>query len=256
MTITRTFIAALAALTVSGSVCADDNLDQLAERLISLRSEVEELNQELDLLKQEHRQQMQSLAAQRAELEATENRAQTSIKQLEQKLEENRAAASAAGIDNAELKPLLMDAINQLGGYIESGIPFKTDERLAELNELRLQLETEAIPANRAANRLWAFFEDEIRLTRENGIYSQTITLDGKRLLADVAKLGSVMMYFRTDDERYGKVIKSTNGWQFVAVEEPAAIASVQYLFDSLQKQIRQGFFTVPNTLSGRGASS
>ena len=237
-----------------GTATHAQNLDQLAERLIALRGEVEELNQELDLLKQEHRQQMQSLAAQRAELETTENRAETSIKQLEQRLAENREAAASAGVDNAELKPLLLSAVDELQRYIQAGLPFKVDERLAELAELRLQLDTEAIPANRAANRLWAFFEDEIRITRENGIYSQTIELGGERMLADVAKLGSMMMYFRTDDERYGKVVKQGDGWRFTLVDDPAGIASVQYLFDSLQKQIRQGYFEIPNTLTGRGA--
>ncbi len=249
-------LAVLASLLGSAAASQAQNLDQLAERLIALRGEVEELNQELDVLKQEHRQQMQSLAAQRAELEATENRAQTQIKQLDQRLAENRDAAAVAGVDNAELKPLLTAAVANLRSYIQQGLPFKTDERLAELDELALQLETEAIPANRAANRLWAFFEDEIRITKENGIYSQTIDLGGQRLLADVAKLGSVMMYFRTEDERYGKVVKTADGWRFAVVDDAEGIASVQYLFDSLQKQIRQGYFEIPNTLSGRGASS
>ena len=37
------------------------NVEEKAERLIALRAQVEELNQELDLLKQEHRADMGAL---------------------------------------------------------------------------------------------------------------------------------------------------------------------------------------------------
>ncbi|MEM9532017.1 MAG: DUF3450 family protein [Pseudomonadota bacterium] len=229
-----------------------DEIDELAKRLITLRTEVEELNQELDILKEEHRADMASLAAQKTELSANQSRLETQVQQLQQKLDENRAEAAEAGVDNDVLLPAVQLAISELQAYILASMPFKRDERLAELDEIRVQLETNVIPPNRAANRLWALYEDEIRLTRENGIYSQTIELNGERLLADVAKIGTVMMYFRTADERYGQVSRNGERWQYALVDDPNAQVQIANLFDSLQKQIRQGFFELPNTLSGR----
>ncbi len=251
MTIWRLGFTALAALALLTPAAADE-IDELAARLISLRTEVEELNQELDLLKDEQRATMASLAAQRTELAANQRRLDTQVKQLQQKLDENLAQAAEAGVDNDVLLPAVLSAIDDLRRYIDQSLPFKKDERLAEVEEIRVQLETSIIPPNRAANRLWALYEDEIRLTRENGIYSQTIELDGQRLLADVAKIGTVMMYFRTADERYGQVLQTGDSWQFQPVSDPAAAASIANLFDSLAKQIRQGYFELPNTLTGR----
>ena len=130
-------------------------------------------------------------------------------------------------------------------------MPFKVEERLAEVEEIRTQVETGALQANRAANRLWGFFEDEIRLTRENGIYSQTIELDGQRMLADVAKIGSMMMFFRTQDQRYGHVARNGGAWQYRVIDDADGIAATQVLFDSLQKQIRQGYFELPYAVAG-----
>lgn len=251
MTFWRVCLPALAGLTLVLPVAADE-IDELAKRLITLRTEVEELNQELDLLKDEQRATMSSLAAQRTELAASQNRLDTQLQQLRQKLEENQSEAAEAGVDNDVLLPAIISAIDSMASYIETSLPFKKEERLADLNEIRVQLETNVIPPNRAANRLWALYEDEIRLTRENGIYSQTIELDGKRLLADVAKIGTVMMFYRTADQRYGQVKKSGATWTFESADDPDAIASIANLFDSLQKQIRQGYFELPDTFSGR----
>ncbi|MFK7958207.1 MAG: DUF3450 family protein [Lysobacterales bacterium] len=251
MNLWRCCLPALAGLTMVLPVQADE-IDELAQRLISLRSEVEQLNQELDLLKDEQRATMSSLAAQKTELAASQRRLDTQVQQLQQKLDENLTQAAEAGVDNDVLLPAVLTAISDLQSYIAQSLPFKKEERLTELDEIRVQLETNVIPPNRAANRLWALYEDEIRLTRENGIYSQTIELDGKRLLADVAKIGTVMMYYRTADERYGQVVKTGQDWQFQPVADAAGIASIAGLFDSLQKQIRQGYFELPNTLTGR----
>lgn len=244
-------IAAGLVLLLSAGVHAQD-ADELARNLVELRSAVETLNQELDLLRQEHRAEMNALAAQKAELEANRSRVQTQIGQLEQQLATRREEAAAAGVDNEQLLPVVTQAIDELASHIQQSIPFKRDERLAELDEFRLQLASGVVPANRAANRLWAFYEDEIRLTRENGIYSQTLELNGDRILADVARLGTVMMFFRTQDQRYGEAVVRNGSWTFEPVEGAEEIAVIDDLFDSLAKQIRQGYFQLPNTFQGR----
>ena len=107
------------------------NVEEKAERLIALRAQVEELNQELDLLKQEHRADMGALAAQKAELEANRKRQETTLKQIEQQIAENREKAAAAGVDNDKLKPVLLTAIDELETHIAASIPFKIEERQA-----------------------------------------------------------------------------------------------------------------------------
>lgn len=234
------------------SLSEDAAVDELARQLIALRTEVEELNQELDSLKSEQRAEMSSLAAQKAELAASRNRLETQVQQLRQKLAENQRLAAEAGVNSDVLLPVVAGAIEDLRGTISRSLPFKREERLAELDEIETQLATNVLPANRAANRLWAFYEDEIRLSRENGLYKQTIELAGDRVLADVAKIGTVILFFRTADQRYGEAVRQGDAWIFRVTDNAEAIIAIANLFDSLQKQIRQGYFVLPNTLAGR----
>ncbi|MEN1729690.1 MAG: DUF3450 family protein [Pseudomonadota bacterium] len=234
-------------LTLAAPLSAQESLDNLAEELVRLRGEVESLNTELNSLNDQHRAEMNALAAQKGDLEATARREDLRIRQLDQDLADNRQRAADAGLAGEALIPVAQSVIADLQASIEGGLPFKVGERLDALNEIRSQLESGSQAPPRIINRLWSFYEDELRLTRENGLYSQVIPLDGGRVLADVAKLGSVAMYFQTRDGRMGQVVRQGADWRFVEVEEAVSRNQVANLFDSLQKQIRTGFFELPN---------
>jgi len=226
---------------------AQDSLEALGQELVRMRGEVESLNAELTRIQEQHRAEMSSLSAQKGDLEATRRREDLRIRQLEQDLADNRERAEAAGVAGESLIPVAADAITQLELHIQRGLPFKVDERLDALAEIRNQLESGALAPPRVINRLWSFYEDELRLTRENALYSQIIPLAGDRVLADVAKIGTVAMYFQTRDGRVGLTERSGIDWQFVEVDGREDQQQIETLFDSLQKQIRTGFFEVPN---------
>lgn len=241
----------LLSLTTAVAAQTPDSPGALAESLIKLRAEVEQLNNDVELTRQEARTQAAALAAQRAELQAAVGRAELNARKLREDLAKREAEAGNAGVAGETLKPVLLAALDGLRQHIASGIPFKQTERLAELDELKRQLEAGTLAPPRAANRLWAFFEDEFRITRENGIYSQTIALDGKDVLADVAKVGSMMLFFRLSDGRVGAARKSGETWRFEVLTDPADAKRVLAYFDALGKQIRQGWFELPNALAG-----
>jgi len=226
---------------------AQDSLENLGAELARMRGEVESLNAELNSLTEQHRAEMNSLAAQKGDLEATRRREELRIRQLEEDLEANRERAAQAGVAGEALIPVAEQVVAELTEHIESGLPFKVDERLDALAEIRNQLESGALAPPRVINRLWSFYEDELRLTRENALYSQIIPLAGDRVLADVAKIGTVAMYFQTRDGRVGLTERSGIDWQFVEVDGREDQQQIETLFDSLQKQIRTGFFEVPN---------
>lgn len=231
----------------------DQSLDNLAQELIRLRNDVEALHSELESKREQYRTELRSLAAQKAELEASKRREELSVQQLEETLAETRESAQQAGVAGEALQPVLIESISALQRHIDAGMPFKPGERTAALEELRTQLESGAIAPQRAVNRLWGFYEDELRLTSENGIYSQVVDLNGKDVLVDVARLGMVLMYFRTKDERFGMAVETPQGWRFERVGDSEDARRIEDLFDSLTKQIRTGFFTLPNPGIGGG---
>lgn len=244
---TKTIAVLLAGLCASA--WGQDPTEALANRLVEMRGQVDELQSELNLKREEHKNRMIYLTAQLTEMEANRDREGLRIQQLEQELERMRLQVADAGSTSESLTPIMLRNLVALREQVRGGFPFKVSERLAALDEVETQLTGGVITAQRAFNRLWAFVEDEIRITRENAIYSQSIRLDGDNVLVDVAKLGNAMMYFRTRDLEYGRAVPTADGWRFEKFGSAAEREMAARLFDSLRKQIRQGFFQLPNAL-------
>lgn len=228
-----------------------DSLDELAAKLVSLRGKVEELNSELKSLREQHKNEMGSLSRRKSELESTVQKREVSLDELRKSLEEKRKKARQAGVQGESLKPVLMAAIKDLKARVKSGLPFKVDKRLGEIGEIEDRLASGVLSPHKAAKQLWSFYEDEVRLAEGSGLYKQTVTVAGEDRLADVARIGMVMMYFRTPDEQYGRVVREANGWQYEVIQDTASKERVKDLFASFRKQVRTGYFALPNALTG-----
>ncbi len=245
----RRYLCLLPVLLCATQVDAG-NVDNLASELARIRGDVEELQTRLDQQKEAHHNRMAALSSQLTDLSVEQRRQSVTIEKIQlalQNLAEHNADARNSG---DSLKPVLLEVLEQYRVYVKDGFPFKIEERLAAIQSLRDQLSNDLIEPKKAANRMWAFIEDEIRLSKENGIYQQTIELNGQRVLADVAKLGSVLLYFQTRDNRIGLAKKQKRGgWVFVTLDDSRDRERVALLFESLKKQIRQGYFELPNPL-------
>ena len=236
-------------------VLAQDATEALTSRLIQMRGQVDELQSELNLEREEHKNRMTYLTAQLTEMEASRDREALRVRQLEEELEQMKEQVAAGGETSESLAPVVMQHLNSLRQQVRTGFPFKVGERLSELDEIEAQLNSGVITAHRAFNRLWAFVEDELRITRENAIYTQSINLEGENVRVDIAKLGNAMMYFRTRDLQYGRAVETSSGWRFELLESVSDQELVARLFDSLRKQIRQGYFQLPNALPQEASS-
>ena len=239
-------IATIYCLVMSCALMAQDNNDRLAKNLINLRGQVEDLQSELKIIKSEYKNSMSYLNTRKVELQANLDRKKLHIKQSQLEMQKLQEQIKLLGTNSEQLIPQVMIFITNIKQTIGFGIPFKQTERLEVVEDIERKLTARKISAQNAINRLWAFLEDEIRLTRENAIYSQTIQLNGENVLVEVAKLGTVMMYFKTKAGRYGVAEKINNQWQYKLLSKGKDIKLVAQLFDSLSKQIRQGYFTLP----------
>lgn len=242
------FIAALLLPTLTATALANtEELTRLAEELTGLRAEVEGLSDAISAAKTDTQGQLRSLSTQKTELEAQIQREELRLKQLrlqKTKLVEEVARGNAA---KDALEPTVLASVARVREGVERSLPFKRAGRIAELDKIEKQLTDGLLRPEKAAARLWQFAEDELRLTRESGIYQQTIEVDGDEILADVARLGMVAMYFRTADDRVGRIARIGGQWRTEQFTDEARKAHVLALFEHFKKGIRQGFFTIPN---------
>jgi hypothetical protein len=230
---------------------ADENeqLATLAENLVELRSQVDELASELSRNKEISRRELRSVSTQIADAERRLHGVKTQIEGYERRIADQKEKVRLASQQAEDLKPAVLTAIESVRDSARARLPFKKEERLAALDELERQLEQGLLSPQRVTARLWKFVADEIRLTSESGLYRQVIELKDGEVLADVIRVGMITMFFQTDDGRTGFMRRDERNWRWLAVDEPAARDKIRALFTSFQKGIRVGYFTLPNFL-------
>ena len=185
-------------LLLSASAAMGKSLENLAKSLAKIRGEVETLQTQLDTEKDKHGSRMSSLTSQLADLSVEERRQKMSIEKLQHSIEKMTESAKKVEQSGETLKPVLLEMLKDYRQHIQTGFPFKIEDRIKAINDLENNIVNQLIDPNKAVNQAWSFIEDEIRLSKENGIYQQTIMLEGENVLVDIAKLGTVFLFFQT----------------------------------------------------------
>ncbi len=246
------FASTLIAIT-STSLTAANNTEMI-KSIMKLRADVEALYSRIDENKDNYKSKMKSYAMQVADNEAQINRKETALKLANAEMKKLEETIAAKGATANDLTPMLTTALDNLETIIQTGIPFKVDDRVADIEKIKADLKRGNITQEKALSLTWASYDDVLRLTKEIGIFKQQINVGGEEKLAKVAKIGSTMLFFITPDEQMGYAKKRGDKYAFVAVDDTESKKEIHDLFDALLKQIRTGYFTLPNALLVSGA--
>jgi Protein of unknown function (DUF3450) len=253
LTLVAGVVSACAAAYLSTATSLAQPAETLARRLAAMRAEVEQLSSELTSLKTDAQNELRALARQKADLQVELEREKVRIATLRSALQKKQSAIAARTTSAEDLGPIFESALAGLRAHVERSLPFRRADRLAELDKISEQRKTGVMSYERALSRLWSFVEDELRMTRESGLFRQTVTVDDAEVLADVVRVGMVMLFYRTSDGRVGKTERTAGGWRFVELEDERSRRQIRGLLDSFKKQIRVGYFEIPNALPPRG---
>lgn len=252
------FLTILVVLTAVGSLATaqENQFKQRAQKLADLRGEIGRLESRIQTERETGLNEVQSLISQTEELELLIQKEKIRLKTLERMITEKRDADSAAKQAVEELKTPVLAAIQLIRETVLAGLPFRLEERLAELDHLQASLTGNTADALTIASRLWQFVEDELKLSSETGQYRQVIEIEGVNILADVVRVGMMLMFYRTEDGRYGTTTKKEGLWAFEQVTNKEATDGIDALFDSLRRQVRQGQFNLPIRLEIPGGGA
>ncbi len=241
-----TVLAALLGTALVAPFGHAQSADKLAERLAGLRAEVEQLSEELTEAKTQTRNELQALARQKSDLQVELDRETVRVQKLRAQLDKKKEKLAETSEAGKDLQPVYEVGMAGMRKYVETSMPFRRVERLGELDKIEEQRRSGVLTYPRALNRLWSFIEDELRMTRENAAFQQTISVEGEEQLADVVRVGMVMLFFETNDGTVGYTQKTDSGWQFVRTSDGDEKKQIRALFDSFKKQIRVGLFVLP----------
>ena len=242
-------MSALVLLLVSGGALAADPtpVDSRAVELAKLRRDVETLSSDLLLRKEDLRNRLKAVEAERLEIEVQIRREELRLAQLEDEAVARRTELAVHTDRGSALGPALFEAIVGVRATVEGGLPFHVAERLAELDGLRDQLERGLVSPEQGVARLWAFTEDELRLARENGLDRQVVPLPTGDVFADVARLGMVALYFRTDGGTVGCASEQGGRWTWRVLDAREDVLAVEALFGQMAHGVRTGAFQLPD---------
>jgi len=239
----------IAVVTLLTSTTVFASTQNMAESLMKLRADVEQLDASITDEKDTYKASMKSLLRQKNDLESVVAREDLKIKQIERELMNVRKEIKEAGKNTEGLKPVLLNALIAMENNIKASIPFKTKERLADIEKIKSQLESDLVTPQKALALTWNAYADAIRMSKENGIFKQTVKIDNQDRLAEVARIGTVGMFFKLPDNTVGYASKDITGWYFKKAIAKTQQEQILALFDSFKKQIRTGYFTLPSTL-------
>lgn len=222
----------------------------LATRLSALRGEVEALSAELGEKQATYRAELQGYSRQEADLSLEARRGETTMAKLRLAIETIRKKNAEVKTASEVLDPVLERGLNLMEGYVLKSLPFKTKARLNALSEIREKKKNHSLSTDQAINRLWAFVEDEMRMQRESVVYRQEIDFEGQLVLADVLRVGMVVMFFRLPNQGVGVVQPSEAGWRYVSADDPKIAQQIDVAFEQFAKQVRVGTFSLPIKMS------
>ncbi len=224
-------------LVVAAGLAWAGDTRELAERLAGLRSEVATLQEDLVAARDALRADLRSLEQRKVEAEAAIRQAEARRDEL-QRLAER--ASERIQSDDAARTALVTPLLEAL-----SGLEDPEALRWGMGETLERGLRDGSIDPRRGAGRVWAAVEDERRLARENALDRVALPLAEGEVLARAGRLGMVAMVWDTPDGRAGVAVRGAEGWTYPTVSGADA-TRVTELLDSLEKQVRTGFFELP----------
>lgn len=253
MKIHTAITAVLLALLTRPAAAEDPS--KIAAELARLRCEVEALTSTLSADKEDLRARLRSLSSRKADLEMEVQREELRLKQLRETQARQKAKVAAEEERKESLKPALKKAVGVVRTACRRGLPFQLQERVADLDRLERQLDDGMLSSATVLARLWSKVEDEFRMARENGLYRQVVEIDGEEVLADVARIGMVILFFKTRDGRLGRAVRTGQGWSYRLYTSDTDRERVAVLFDAFRKRIRTGYFELPAAFPPEGGT-
>ena len=211
----------LAGVLVSGTLMAsDETMDQAAQSVEAQQTQ-SELQQQIDSADEATRSAIEELRRLERETRQMEASNATLSSRLASEAERQQRLSQALDTlsDTRDALPMIeQDMAEQLTRWIESDLPFLTDERLARVESAG---NPEAGSAERIASLLEAW-RAELAYGREVDSWRGRLVMEGASPReVEYLRIGRIGFYYLTPDGREGGVWDKEGG-EWLALDEPA----------------------------------
>ncbi len=211
----------LAGVLASGTLMAsDETMDQAAQSVEAQQTQ-SELQQQINSADEATRSAIEELRRLERETRQMETTNATLSSRLASEAERQQRLSQALDTlsDTRDALPMIeQDMAEQLARWIESDLPFLTDERLA-------RVESAGHPEAGSAERIASLLEDwraELAYGREVDSWRGRLVMEGASPReVEYLRIGRIGFYYLTPDGREGGVWDKEGG-EWLALDEPA----------------------------------
>lgn len=186
---------------------SQDKVDRLAEETQDLLDDylmtkqqtdrTRVYNEQMEKLIRSQNEEMQSIRDQMEEIEQTER----------------------------EIMPLMIRMIDSLEQFVELDVPFRYDERMGQVEELREMMDRSDVTISEKYRQIMQAYQNETEYARTIGSYRGEVERGDETLSVDFFRVGRILLAYQTlDREETGFWNKNTGEWEQLDSEYRDAI--------------------------------
>ncbi|QFI37103.1 DUF3450 domain-containing protein [Moritella marina ATCC 15381] len=209
------------------------NIDNSADRTLSMQAEIERLQEEVD-----------NLAVYRDHLAKLVNNQNQELDSLEEQLQGIKSTRQG-------IVPLMYKMLAGLDDIINTGKPIKKEQRLARLAKLNTMMGQADVSDAEKYRRILEAYQIEIDYGTKLGVYQSDITLAsiGQPITVDLLHLGRIAFVARSlDSQSYWQWRDDRQEWVTITEQTDA----IDKAFKMANKQIAPSLISLPVTTAQR----
>ena len=126
----------------------------------------------------------------------------------------NQQVSQVGGVRDS-LLPLMLQMTDSLGQFIKLDLPYRQDDRLAKVAQLKTLISNAGVPVTDKFQKLVQAYDDEIAAGRSVEAFRGEVSGNGKSLTVNFLRVGHVLLAYQTlDRSETGYWDKQGHKWQ------------------------------------------
>lgn len=195
------------AAKVEAAQASQKRVDGIADKTYDILQDFKTVNKQIEGLKVYNAQLDRQIANQ-----------QTTMKDLEQSIEN-------ASVMERQILPLTVKMLDGLKQFVELDLPFKREERLEAIEKVRANLDSSRYTAAEKFRQVLELYDIESQYSRTIDYYEDMVDFEGEERQVSYFRVGRVALMFQTSDQKVTGVWDAKNSTWVESNDYRSAVA-------------------------------
>ncbi|MEL7482664.1 MAG: DUF3450 domain-containing protein, partial [Pseudomonadota bacterium] len=220
--------AIVAALLVAAGLTAEAQLRQALEVGEEATRRAEQVQQQINQLDDQRSdlvREFRTLVQRRDAAELYARQQQQVVESQQREIESLTEQLSRIDEITAVMVPMMLDMIEDLDAFVRADLPFRYDERIATIDNLRRVMRRADVAPAEQYRLITAAYLSELEQGYTIDTWTDTVEINGEETDVDMFRYGRVsLVYLTRDDRRAARWNRDAGDWEELPSEYRAAI--------------------------------